>query len=142
MARTEMRRSAVASTRADGATVKPKPLPRQSAKRKALQPARVRCVADVLARDGACVADGIPNVPHDHAPGVMPRSAQCHELRRGQMRAVDFTRPEWCLTLCEAAHTFVTRHPTDAQAWGLALPSWATDPGQAYERRILAGGIR
>lgn len=143
MQRTEMRRSAVVSTRAGDVTVYPKPIPRQSAKTKARQPERVACREAVFERDDHhCVGDGIDGVPHDHPQGVTLCAPECHELRRGQMRGTDQYLPDWCLCVCHCVNDWVAQHPKLAQSCGLALPSWATDPDQARQRRLLAGGVR
>jgi hypothetical protein len=129
------RRTALRST-GPISTRRAKPLPQQSARRKAKRPAREACRAEVIARDNGCAAVGLPGIPHGPLPGHAP--AEVDELQRGQMRDVTFTDPDRCIALCAQAHRFkTTADRREMERLGLSLPSWATG-----EHAVEAATIR
>ena len=80
-------------------------------------------------------------MPHDHRHERIPFTAmECHELRRGQMRCIDWLDADWCIGLCRDAHRWATvdGYPEPARTVGLASPSWENDPTLAEHRRRRA----
>lgn len=91
-----------------------KPMRRQSAKAKALIPARRACQAVVRARSGGRCEVRIEGQCIGYATDV-------HEiLARGAGGSI--TDPENCLNSCRPCHDFVTEHPNRARELGFVAP--------------------
>jgi len=102
-------------------------------------PIRDRVRTEVIGRDGGCVAEGIPGIPHGQIPGRA--TLEVNELQRGSgVRQRVYLDPDWCIALCPTAHDFVTTHYKEAEDAGLYLPSWVGPEGPelARERREQA----
>lgn len=100
------------------------PIRQSSAKREAVRPTRDIVIDQVVSRDRDCVARHIDSVPCGPIPGRKP--LECHELKRGSMRALVFLDPDWCVAICPQSHVWITNHPLEAQRRGLAVPSTAS----------------
>lgn len=101
-----------------------RPLPARSAKREAIADERRQFVADALHRRPWCEAHELLYDLALVAGPVRAASVDVHELlRRSQggriVPSQGLTDDDW-LALCRACHTWITEHPREAVALGLA----------------------
>ncbi len=101
------------------------PLRPISKKRKEQLPERQKVIDEVIARDGGCVAEGLPGVPHGPLPDRKP--LEVHELKRGSGRASAWLDADWCIALCPQAHDWVTENIPEAKLLGLAVSAFADE---------------
>ena len=88
-----------------------------SAKRQAVLRERRKVIETLLVERGPeCEA---------RLDGCDGRAVDCHELLR-RSQGGSLTDPENLLLLCRSCHRWVTEHPADAVAAGLARWSWET----------------
>lgn len=99
------------------------PLRQVSAKRRRQMAARRPAVAALLADRPWCGA---------RLPGCHGRSVDGHELLR-RSQGGDPTKPD--RALCRPCHDYVTTHPAEAAALGLAVWSWQRPPMEEMSQR-------
>lgn len=100
-----------------------RPLPRESAKHRARRRQRAAVVAEVLERDGGCVAAEL-------VPSIACRGALVvHEPPQRSVVPGSHLRPELCVAVCSAHHAWAHDHIAEAREFGLIVDSWEVDRG-------------
>ena len=100
-----------------------RPLPRESVKHRRQRRQRAVVVAEVLERDGRCMAAEL-------VPSVQCRGALVvHEPPQRSVVPGSHLDPELCVAICEGHHVWVHDNIEDARAVGLIVDSWEVDRG-------------
>lgn len=93
-----------------------KPLPVESAKRKAQKPIRRAVRAEVLHRDKTCQARGLVHGRCRHPEG---EDLDVHEIVPRGRWALGYLDPDNCIAVCRFHHEWITTHPKVASQLGL-----------------------
>ena len=100
-----------------------RPLPRESVKHRRQRRVRAVVVAEVLERDGGCVAAEL-------VPSIACRGALVvHEPPQRSVVPGSHLDPDLCVAICEGHHDWVHDHIAEAREVGLIVDSWEVDRG-------------
>ena len=100
-----------------------RPLPRESVKHRRQRRQRAVVVAEVLERDGRCVAAEL-------VPSIACRGALvAHEPPQRSVVPGSHLDPELCVAICSAHHDWAHDHIAEAREVGLIIDSWEMDRG-------------
>ena len=100
-----------------------RPLPRESVKHRRQRRQRAVVVAEVLERDGRCVAAEL--VPSIACSGALV----VHEPPQRSVVPGSHLRAELCVAVCDAHHRWAHDHIAEAREVGLIVDSWEVDCG-------------
>ncbi len=95
-----------------------RPLRRESSRRRSERVQRAAVVAEVLERDGGCVAR------HWFLTGPCRGREDVHEVAQRSVVPGSHLRPELCVTLCRAHHDWAHANIAEARVLGLIVDSW------------------